>query len=301
MVKTLLFILCSFLCARGADSDLMLWLKFDDSFESALRATDSSGWTNDAVAVADEAKTYTGHYCPVAVAGKVGSAAAFRNHGTNEYYQVYNGTTYYGPQFSGYIMGDWLAVTNWAGLAKITNGTIACWVMFTNSDKSHTLISGGVSGETRSWHLGFWDSETLRFQDCGTPRTLIQWPDLATNIWWHIAVAWSGADNRVTGYTNGVACAAVNTLGLDYVESAHPVTGNQWISVGTQTHGGTWNIDGDAVDVYPNHGWGLMWLDELRVYRRELSTAEIVGLRDYAGLAVKANLRGAARLTKGTL
>jgi hypothetical protein len=88
--------------------------------------------------------------------------------------------------------------------------------------------------------------------------------------WWHLAVVWNAASNTIVAYQNGQPIST-NALGSPWLRvSGSPVT--PWLSVGAMQHNGTpqW---GD--DKYPNAGFLKGALDDIRIYNRALSSAEV--------------------------
>ncbi len=277
-------------CDIGAfqfDTNLVVYLDFEEDL-SQNKIQDVSGYSHDAI-------NFNPSNWITAAPGVFWEAGQWTVVGvmTNDPGQTYNLSQYAG-------------ITNLAGIDFITNGTISVWVQWaTNAERWDTILDAGYqraysaqpSLATNSWALHYGSanlSDTpvgpifkLYSDDLNNPYTLISWtqPRDGSN-WWHIAVTWTGTNNTVVGYQNGQAIQTNTLGGAQYLRVSGSPT-PPWISVGAMQHDGTpeW---GD--NKYPNSGFFKGKMDDLRIYNRPLSAAEVQNL--YAGASVP--MQGAA-------
>lgn len=268
--------------ASGPGADPSLVLHFD--FETMS----SNGMVLDASGNSNHGWQYNSTNLLEAANGVFGTKAAqFRYVGflRNDFPNVY--------PFSQYI-----AVTNLTGFAYLTNGTISLWARFdTNNDRGIYLLDNGyrviyAPGASNSWTLGRLNASYLSFITYpadGTARRVVNWPndvvrsggtsqDLSTTNIHLYTVTLDCQANRAVAYYDGKPWMT-NTIDLPwlrvYGSSARP-----WLCVGAMAHLGTpfW---GD--DRYPNSAYFAGRMDELRIYNRTLSPAEVHALYLGAG------------------
>jgi hypothetical protein len=203
------------------------------------------------------------------------------------------------------------AITNISGIDFITNGTFSAWVLKLDGnvlDPAHgnrwdTILDCGYppasssnpSAATNSWTVSYGFSDlredtTTNFvfrvygnsitNDLAHPSLQVGWPGpTATTNWHHLAATWEGGGNLVL-YYDGQPWST-NALGSPWLRiSAAPTT--PWMGLNAQTHEGTpqWGDDN-----YPNYGMLKGELDEVRIYNRALSAAEVKNLYDGNGAA----------------
>jgi hypothetical protein len=230
------------------NTDLALHFDFEGGFSDGL-VRDRSAHGNDGIG-------YNLAHWPGAFPGVVGAAAAD-----------------FAPQ-------QYIAVTNWNGLAVMPSGTIAVWAKFTtNSYENSTLLDAGDTGYPSSWRLGRDQSANVKFfvfDSNGNRQTKVSFPDdviyngvtptFATANWHHYAVRWTGGN--VIGFYDG-SPISTNSLGTSYLRIA---AGGHWMAIGTRQRDGTPQWGDDA---YPNSYWMGGAIDELRMYNRALSDSEI--------------------------
>lgn len=205
-----------------------------------------------------------------------------------------------------YHASQYGAITNIAGLEKLTNGTICVWVkwdtnVITDSRGTNQALperwdmildagdmprwAGDPSISSNSFYLGYgyvgmipagpifrvypydsWDTDTN--------FTYAYWSDQtrSQNNWWHISVAWTGGANLIA-YQNGIAWST-NPLAKPYLEVGGK-TNTPWIVLGALQHSGTpqW---GD--DKHPNAGFFKGLMADVRLYDRELSASEVANI-----------------------
>jgi hypothetical protein len=208
-----------------------------------------------------------------------------------------------------YVLSQYAYVTNLAGIEFMTNGTISLWVQwdkYVSDTKGATrhatlLDSGGTtlpyayppSGAPHSWRLAYGPASSS-VPACGPtfycysssanyPSNMVQFthPRDATT-WHHVTMTWEAGD-KVIGYENGIPFST-NSFDRPYLRIAgrsptSPPPGAHdaipWMSIGASSHGGslTW---GD--DRFPNDGYFVGKMDDIRIYSRALSPNEIAGL-----------------------
>jgi hypothetical protein len=200
-------------------------------------------------------------------------------------------------------LGDYIAITNSSMFQRLTNGTATIWYRAaSNSYGSSELISAhgtGQSGQTNIFDIARSGSENFRLHtytnDPPVRRTLIIFPDdtighgtgaegFTSTNWTHLAATWNAADNTVVGYYNGTPFVT-NILGVPYLyanTNMSLVTPNiPWVGIGCNTHDGSPTVD-DA-DGFPNNGFFVGDIADVRIYNRALSAAEITDVFNYNG------------------
>ncbi len=145
---------------------------------------------------------------------------------------------------------------------------------------------GGAAGKESSWNFGRNSSPQTRF--CvltnvdGSSTRDFTFPDKPTNEsgwdgnttnWHHYAVSWSYG--VFTLYFDGTNCNSGDVSGTTQILNIGMNGGEaHYLAIGVNTHGGDWDLN-DAVDDYPNNGWLTGYIDDMRIYNRDLSAAEI--------------------------
>lgn len=262
------------------DTNLVLYLDFESFTNGAgSYVEDRSGRGNHAWSVTNATVTDVGNtnYAPGVVAGAVGNYAAnFMLLGTNEQWQVYGSDL-------GYQIGNWLFITNWTGLSPMSNGTWMCWYSETNmlGTGDATLWGGGWINspvDDNTWDVSRYNYDNLTFTEFtnSTRRAGLSVPNTSTGIWTHVTFTWNAAANSLIGYTNGVQFQS-NSLSAPYLKLAD--NGIHNVAIGASTHGGSMTL-GTGVpvvpdDQFPNNGWFNGYLDEIKIWSRNLSAAEV--------------------------
>lgn len=240
------------------DPSLVLYLPFDNDWTNTGTILDASGYGNNAL-------RYSLTNWPSPAVGPDGSVAAkFVRNGSS----VFEGD------------GDYAGIpwTTNAPFYRLTNGTLLAWAHYdTNSYHVSTIIDGSsYSLFPYSWSLGRSYSQNTRFNVVGTNGTTflaVVYPDSTstgdTGGWHYYGVTWDGTN--FIGYFDGVPISTNSQAGFPALvlggkPSAH------WIAIGCLTHNGTPQIDGDG---YPNNGMFGGEIDDIRIYNRALSGAEI--------------------------
>jgi hypothetical protein len=204
-----------------------------------------------------------------------------------------------------YPLSQYIAVTNINGLSYLTNGTISLWAKFDkNNDAGIQLISGGYPFTVannpllayNSWILGRIGTEgILGFSVCpvnlsGNASVVVTWPDDSVNpnggspdlssAAFHLySVTIDCPGDQVIAYHDGQPCQT-NTIGLPWIR-VYGCASQPWLCIGADAHDGTpqW---GD--DMYPNSGFFVGKMDDMRIYNRTLAASEVRSL--YAGFGV---------------
>jgi hypothetical protein len=244
--------------SASSGSGLVLHLDFDAGFTNGIVA-DTSGHGNDALN-----PNLTN---PVVVAtGKFGNGGFW-------------GRAY---PMGEYSLGPYLAVTNFNGFDVLTNGTVGVWAWCdTNSYQTTALIDAGYPGMTNSWSLRRYyntrfelavfctngsgqDADLLYF-----PEEIVGYPNYSTANWHHYCVTWQG-NGPAVAYYDGVVCST-NILNVPYLKVG---SYQHWLGIGCWHHNNSDRPDGTG----PNNGWMGGRMDDIRIYNRALSAAEIQGL-----------------------
>jgi hypothetical protein len=201
-----------------------------------------------------------------------------------------------------YNKSQYIAVTNLNGFGFLTNGTISLWAKFdANVDAGIQLLSSSMpyanaaapEQDYNSWSLGrIGNAGTLGFMVCPISRdplvvTVVTWPDdsvrpggespdLSTAGFHLYTVTIDCPANQVIAYHDGQPYQT-NTIDLPWIR-VYGCSSQPWLCVGADAHDGTpqW---GD--DLYPNSGFFVGKLDDIRIYNRTLSAAEVGNL--YSG------------------
>lgn len=273
----------SWLMYPNQDTNLLLWINWND-WDGGTNITDSSIYTN-------QVHTY-GLWVtnvPTLTSGPqgMGKAAHFTGNGVS------------GGEFS--YRGQWAAVhpvnTN---LYDMTNATVCVWaspepVSPIEVGNSSVLLDAYYQNATgaNSWRLGHYYSmntrlvmldksgnidDTNRFQllfwddyDHNAWVNTIENVNYISNGWHHYAFTYDGTSLR--GYYDGKKFQTTNVTGI--IDKLHLNTTADWLAIGCWQHEGTAPQDGDTM---PNTGWWQGGMDDIRIYNRCLSDAEISDL-----------------------
>lgn len=272
----------------------LLHLNFEDDFVLNGFAADSSGNNAHMLRYGWAANPATNF--PTIGAGKVGSRSA-------SFLPYYDSHPYTNPEFND---GQYGAITNVGRLTSLTQATFAAWVKFTpisvsNPDdrtKNHnaTILNAGYDPQG-AWHWGRYYSSThgepqfniqTNTGGGGGSTARIKWPQEPPRFWYtnhtwkHLAVTVdcsTPTNLLVKLYTDGVNVVS-QTLSLQPANAVPALRINDapgsgwgdWIAVGCWTHNGNPEL---GVNTVPNNGWLNGGLDDVRIYNRVLSDAEI--------------------------
>jgi len=208
------------------------------------------------------------------------------------------------PFYGGFMQGDYIAVTNMDHIDYLTNGTISVWSYASSNSYNTTTLMGNmgtaqVDSMSNSWDLAR-DGENFRFR--------IGWPGAypyghITNViyfyddtighgsgpdgftqtnWVHYTVTWSQTDNQIIGYQNGVAIGTSDMF-VPWLRLDSSGGGTPWLGIGVNPHSGTPQMDyvGPGSDEFPNNGWFVGKISDVRIYNRTLTPSEVAIV--YAG------------------
>lgn len=256
---------------------LRLKFDFDEGFAGSGFVADMSGYSHDGI-------SFNATNWITATNGVFGTTAGQ--------------WTYWGFQNDGqghnYPASQYIGVTNLAGIQYLTNATISLWAQFdVNGDLQMQLLSagftaayasGGPAQATNGWFLGRDSSENLWFAvypSDTAKRRIVNWPadcdrvNLNTSTTHLYTVTVDCPNNRAVSYYDG-SPYSTNNIGLPWLR-VYGTINLPWLAVGTATMDGTpqW---GD--DLYPNSGYFVGRMDDLRIYDAALSADQVRQLYD---------------------
>lgn len=264
------------------DPSLLLWVTFNN-------------WDGVSTNIADDSGNNIGITNTVHTYGLWVTNVPTLTNGPN--YTYGNAAHFWGNGYSGganSYVGQWMAVKPVSSaLMDLTNATVAVWasperVSQATYGNYGTLLdaycNGNYAGMANSWHLGRHSSYFMRLMvigpydtDADTNRfSFLYWPDsdnfgnMVTN-WHHYAFTFDGTN--IAGYYDGTNFATTNVTGI--VNKLHLFTRDDCLNIGAWQHEGTTEQDADDS---PNTGWWNGGMDDIRIYNRALSAAEIAGL-----------------------
>ena len=273
----------------GPDPSLLLHLDFDEDFITADKVLDVTGNGHDAL-------QFDATNNIAATNGVFGTTAG---QWTYKFYQTDGSHTYPASQY--------LAVTNLDGIQYLTNATISFWAQFdVNGDYGIQVLSagyppiyasGGLAQSTNGWFIGRDSSPNLymcvyddfgAYRITGFPNDVVRSgggsPDLSTTQMHLYTVTIDCVSNVVHSYYDGEPYGGAGTIDLPWIR-IYGTANLPWLAIGTATEGGTpqW---GD--DLYPNSGYFVGRMDDIRIYNRTLSAGEVQAL--YQGSIYAQNL-----------
>lgn len=185
-----------------------------------------------------------------------------------------------------YPFSQYIAVTNLNGFGYLTNGTISFFAQFApNTNNGIYMLDSGYdvryqgAQASNSWTLGRNYQHNLSFwvyPSAGSYTTLVSWPndapssDYSTTRMHLYTVTLDCVSNSAVAYYDG-APYMTNTIVVPWLRIFGSKT-LPWMCIGAMAHAGTpqW---GD--DKYPNAAFFAGQLDDLRIYNRTLSAAEV--------------------------
>jgi|ERR1035437_926483 hypothetical protein len=273
-------------CSLAAETDitLKLHLDFDEDF-SGGRVIDASGNGNDGWQM-DSTNWIT------ATSGVFGSIAA---------QFTYVGFISNDPPHV-YPLSQYIAVTNLNGFAFLTNATISLWAKFdSNSDVDMQLLDSGYNVEyepqaVNSWSLGRDGYSPPYLFLCftvypvwGGGYQILYWPQdvdsikYATSNFHLYSATIDCPGNQAIAYYDGQPYMT-NTIGLPWLRT-YGCGSQPWLCIGAFSHDGTPQWGDDA---YPNAGFFVGRMDDVRIYNRTLSAADVQAL--YQGSTYAQNL-----------
>ena len=268
----------------GPDPSLLLHLDFDEDFITAGKVLDVTGKGHDAL-------QFDGTNNIAAADGVFGTTAG---QWTYKFHQT--------DGFHIYPASQYLAVTNLDGIQYLTNATISFWAQFdVNGDYGIQVLSagyppiyasGGLAQSTNGWFIGRDSSPNLYFgiyyasgweRESGFPND-VNSGDLSTDRMHLYTVTIDCVSNVIMSYYDGQRYGGAGTVDVPWIR-IYGTANLPWLAIGTATQGGTpqW---GD--DLYPNSGYFVGRMDDIRIYNRTLSAAEVQAL--YQGSIYAQNL-----------
>lgn len=296
--------------SRGAfesDAGLLVHLTFEDNFTLARLITDQSGNGNHA--------HQFGYVGSAAGSNFPNRVSASTTPGTNT--STYAGDFDWHADGHGIYgrSGDYGAITNITQLTNLTTATIMVRARYNSAyggdyteDANAELLSAGSAVNTRlgSWDFGRWNQQIhlnqTRFiittnSNQSTPQSGSEsdrffgkagrlvarfddgWAPIndgnSTN-WTHYAITWNAG--TLTLYQNG------SPIGTNDVSGSTTTlnVGAGWICVGCNTHVGTnpYLDDGES-PALPNNGFMNGQMDDVMIYNRALSAAEVASASGY--------------------
>lgn len=194
-----------------------------------------------------------------------------------------------------YPLSQYLAVTNIQGFHYLTNGTISFWAQFgRNNDVGMHVLDTGYTPQytpnpslaSNSWTIGRSIDPFLSFTiyPSSGAQTLVTWPtdvvnasgptrDLSTVAFHLYSVTFDCTAGTAISYYDGKPYRT-NSFSLPWLR-IYGGSNKRWLCIGAMAHTGSpeW---GD--DRYPNSGFFVGRLDEIRIYNRTLSAGEIASL-----------------------
>lgn len=277
------------------DTNLLVWLSFEDDWQDRPYVADHSGYGNHAWRFGrPEAPT---NY-PTRVLASISPGCRLNMGWCADFRWFWDGWGLYGRS------GQYLAITNTARLTNMPRATIALWARYYNAKRVHPantitadhnarLLSAGTSwGTIGSWGLGREYSSYTQFyvvtnsSNKGIYFTRVIFPDTTWNDdgdskqWNHYAITFD--NGLIKAYFNGELFASVTSSATslvihNYDGNTHPWYSNstKWIGVGCDTHCGTPPMEDELFEDYPNHGWLNGLMDEVMIFDRVLSPEEI--------------------------
>lgn len=259
--------------AYQSTSNLLLWLS-GNNWGGGTNITDDSGYKNDGILYMASTNwpSSTNRFGDPALGFLTGP------------------WTWLGPPAEPAGSIQYFAITNLsAGITNLTNGTVAVWAHYgSNSINTSAILDSGYTDKTFSWQLGrqFWDTTYFSVWTNGTRYSAVAFPDgtetgsrMDTGGWHHYAVTWDGTN--FVGYYDGLPFSTNSQAGIPSLQ----VFDQPWIAVGTWKHqagpalDSRYPGDGTPPDVQPpNCCWFGGQLDDIQIYNRSLSAAEVLSV-----------------------
>ena len=206
-------------------------------------------------------------------------------------------------------ISQYIGVTNLAGIAYLTNGTISLWAQFGQGSSASTMmLDAGYSVQYATYPSLASNSWSLRrsyrpylsfivFDATAEQRTLVDWPtdvvqpggpnpDLSTTNFHLYTITFSCPSNQAIAYYDGQPFMT-NSIDLPWLRF---YCSTPWLAIGTMAHDGTpqW---GD--DLYPHSGFFDGRMDDIRIYNRTLSATEVRALYTPAILSMTLHIERA--------
>jgi len=287
----------------GPTNGLLVWLTFNDDFSTNNgELVDSSGNGNNAYRFGRIGSVYPTNF-PVQIAST--NTPGRTNLSSPDYCGRFvwwtNNYGLYGKE------GDYAGIVNVSQLTNMATASIMCWARYYAPPYGHdwswdgnaTLLSAGpATGVLGTWGFGrdndgVWLNNTRFYvmtNNAVWKSAILEFPDNGytyngdTINWNHYAVTWN--KGVMTSYINGVA---YQTNDISPVVTRLQIGQNNnnptpWIGIGCDTHGGTPLLNDETPqNEYPNNGWMNGVMDDVRIYNRALTAAEVQAVYSAGG------------------
>lgn len=293
--------------SEPSDNGMLVWLTFDDDFSDS-RVNDFSGRGNHAYRFGKVGSLYPSNSpTQVLVTSEPGRSGAPASDKAGRFGWFSDGYGLYGRS------GQYVAITNVAPFLNVTQLTCGSWSRWfhysSNSsavdytaDISACIVSAGdSSGTTNSWEYGrdpnnsFLNNIRLvvNTNGGGFGKSYMEfnagnWISSGGNSTNWIHTMWTFNAGLFVGYINGVPVWTNNLGGLvpKLTVGSYSYANPRWIGIGVKTHDGdpwlndepTSAPDADPNNDYPNNGWMHGLIDDVRIYSRALSAAEVAAV-----------------------
>jgi hypothetical protein len=227
------------------------------------------------------------------ITNRISTAGGIMGASAGQFSYVGTATNRYNQTFP---LSQYLAVTNVASFEYLTNATISFWAKFdTNTDLAMNVLSTGANAQyagdpvaaANSWTICRDSSSYLQllvYPTGGGKQQVISWPDdtvqpggavpiLATTNFHLYTVTLDCAANRAVAYYDGQPYMT-NLINVPWLH-VYGCSSARWLAVGSATADGTpqWGDDG-----VPSWGFFVGKLDDIRIYGRTLSAADVADL-----------------------
>jgi hypothetical protein len=182
---------------------------------------------------------------------------------------------------------QYFVVTNWSNIEQMPEGTLALWGYYTSASSGDSVFIDAGHGHPNGWWFGrdnsFFNTRLWVTDSTGTQQSAVAFPDNFSGVnsdrWHHYVVAWN--NGSFIAYYDGVP---IQTNALANCAFLSPSQPNHWLAIGCYTHDGTPQFDdvegtsSFGAPGYPNNGWLMGGVADIRLYRRALSPAEVQGV-----------------------
>jgi hypothetical protein len=253
---------------------MLLHLDFNQDWQNGI-AQDSSSFGNNATCQQgyyvdnDSTKPYVAaNQCPANSQGPDESVA---------------------PRFTGStcdVGSDYFGVNLSNSLNNLSKGTIALWVNYENNSYDNAKLLDSLLATSNTWSLGqSYLNHTVFIvkDDAGLQQRPVTFPDTSASHfqWHHYAVTWD--KNKIKGYFDGIKISESSQAGISKLSLG------KYLAIGASEHGASRNLGDDGVTcvkngfpagnyVYPNNGFFIGRMDDIRIYNGALSDSDVVTL-----------------------
>jgi len=295
---------------EAQDTELLTWIRFDDDF-SDERLDDSSGKGNHAYRFGRPGSVYPTNWPTQVLASSTPGTNGLFGQYAGDFKWYADGWGLYGRSGD---YGAITNVAPFTNLTQATFAVWARYASTKRIDNSYdysqdgnsTLLSAGTStGVIGSWDFGrfnqsIWLNNTRFYITTNgnfnvtqvgngsdpvfgkAGRIVFNYPDNGytngdTVIWRHYGFTFSNGVCRTyyqgTNYSSGDISAVTTRLTVGWNNNVSM----PFIGIGTDTHGGSPALEDEpAGPDYPNNGWFNGQMDDVRIYSRALTDAEML-------------------------